>query len=340
MGKHLNRRTGLTLAELIVCGAIATMAFTFTAPALNKGRAGVDRKRCENNLRQLSLAMHAFANNNGGFPPMAIAWQGLPNNPPGPGAWWDNHSWYSLIGPYIGEPEWVATINFTRSMSDVSNGLARRGGLRLKVHSCPADIGLQRNEWNSANWARVRSNYVANAGNTNYGQSALSGVPFLGAPFAGGVATLLNTITDGLSNTLLVSEVVVFPETLATWGSAYSDVQISIGGQTFTGFNPPNSNTPDGIGYGRNGNLGQTAANAAYTQQGIPIPIAPTPSGPLSTYIAPRSKHPGGFNASLCDGSAGFIANGIDLAVWRALSSARGADVTMPPAAASHVRKK
>jgi hypothetical protein len=323
------------MGELIVCGAIATMAFTFAAPAVNKGRAGVDRKRCENNLRQLSLAMHAFENNNAGLPPMAIAWNGLPNSPPGPGGWFDNHGWYSFVGPFIGEPEWAATLNMTVSMSSALNAPARRGGLRLKIHACPADIGLQRVEWPSDNWARVLSNYVVNAGNTNYGQRELNGVPFLGAPFTAVATTPLATITDGLSDTLMVSEVIVLPGT-ASWGGAYSDTQFAIGGHVFTGHNPPNAaDVHDGIGYGRNGNMTAATADARYVAAGFtpanwPIAVS---GASLATYIAPRSKHPGGFNASLCDGSAGFIANGIDLAVWRALSSARGADATMPTAA-------
>jgi prepilin-type processing-associated H-X9-DG protein len=121
----------------------------------------------------------------------------------------------------------------------------------------------------------------------------------------------------------------------------YSDVQGAAGGQVFTGYNPPNSSTPDGIAYARNGNIGLTAADAMYASHGIPIPIQVTPANsPLGTYISPRSRHPGGINASLCDGSAGFIANGIDLAVWRALSSARGGDSTMPPPAAARGKRR
>ncbi|MFI4875411.1 MAG: H-X9-DG-CTERM domain-containing protein, partial [Blastopirellula sp. JB062] len=40
--------------------------------------------------------------------------------------------------------------------------------------------------------------------------------------------------------------------------------------------------------------------------------------------IAPRSRHPGGVNVSLCDGSVRFIGETIDAIVWRALSTAQG----------------
>ena len=37
-----------------------------------------------------------------------------------------------------------------------------------------------------------------------------------------------------------------------------------------------------------------------------------------------RSHHPGGVNASRCDGSADFISDNIDEFVWNALTSAAG----------------
>jgi hypothetical protein len=316
---------GFGLTELVVASAAAAMMFALLAPALNKGQAGVDVRRCQDNLRRLARAHFMYVGNFGGFPPMARAWPGVSNPLPGPGAWYDDHGWYSLIGPYIGEPAWAATINFSRSLSDSTNLSARRGGLRLKIHACPADIGLQRQEFISV-WARVHSNFVVNAGNTDYGQATIGNVPFLGAPFAGGLITPLPTITDGLSRTLLMSEVVVFPETLEGWGSAYSDTQTALSGQVFNAFNPPNSNTPDVIGRGIFGGLGQAQAIQLYLQQGIPVPVAPPTNDTMRTYIAPRSKHPGGFNTVMCNGATGFIANDIDLAVWRALSTAQGAE--------------
>jgi prepilin-type processing-associated H-X9-DG protein len=298
------------------------MMLMLAAPALNKGRVEVDKRRCQDNLRVLSQAQLMFANANGGFPPMALAWNNMQYaaNQPGPGAWRDGHGWYSLIGPYIGEPAWAATINYTRSMSSSFNEQARRGGLRLKVYACPADIGLQRSEWGSSTWARVLGNYVVNAGNTNYGQQ---NVPwdFLGAPFAGGGITPSATVTDGLSNTLLMSEKVVI-RGCSNWVGSYPDIQTAL------------STVADGIGYGRNGNGdcgNPTYADARYIEAGVvPVPIA-LPATPgfdaaYSTYLSARSKHPGGVNASMCDGSAGFVANSIDPAVWRALSTARGAE--------------
>jgi prepilin-type processing-associated H-X9-DG protein len=322
------------MAELIVASAAMGMMLLLAAPAVYKGRSEIDRQRCENNLRVLSQAQLMFANVNGGFPPMALAWTNAQylqlhgfgfNN--APGGWYDGHGWYSLIGPYIGEPAWAATISYAVSFSAPVNQTARRGGLQLKVHACPADIGMQKSEWTSANWARVLSNYVVNAGNTNYGQQ---NVPwnFLGAPFAGGAITPPATVTDGLSNTLLMSEKVVIRGCIG-WAGSYAEIQTALGGQTITGRNPPNSTVADGIGYGirGNGDCGpQQNMDERYREAGvIPLPMA-VAGGVYATYLSARSKHRGGVNASMCDGSARFVANSIDPAVWRALTSARGAE--------------
>jgi len=260
------RAAGFSLTDLTVTTAAIGMLLVLGAPALRKGQSGVDVRRCQDNLRRLSMAQLMFANVNGGLPPMALARNNAqqeqlhPDNPniPGdddsPGAWYNGHGWYSLVGPFIGEPAWAAQISFAASMTSVVNAPVRRGGLRLKLHACPADIGLQRNEWASDNWAHVLSNYVVNAGNTNYGQSNFSSVAFLGAPFMRGAITPLPTISDGLSRTLLMSENVVLRECSGGWGGAFGLTQVAIGGQMFTAFNRPNPGAPDGIGYGRNGN--------------------------------------------------------------------------------------
>jgi prepilin-type processing-associated H-X9-DG protein len=328
------------MAELIVASAAIGMMLLLAAPAVNKGRAEIDRQRCENNLRVLSQAQLMFANVNGGFPPMALTWTTTQYrqrySPPGgfctgstcPGGWYDDHGWYSLIGPYIGEPAWAATINYTASFSASVNSTARRGGLQLKVHACPADIGLQKSEWNSNTWARVLSNYVVNAGNTVYGQNDAG---FLGAPFAGGVITPPATVTDGLSNTLLMSEKVVIRGCIG-WAGSYAEIQTALGGQMITGRNPPNPTVADGISYGRNGNGdcgSPTVMDARYMEAGVvpvPLQLGGGSTAAYTNYLSARSKHRGGVNVSMCDGSVGFVANSINPAVWRALTSARGAE--------------
>jgi prepilin-type N-terminal cleavage/methylation domain-containing protein len=330
MKRQTVRTCGFTLVELLVVVAIIGVLIALLLPAIQAAREAARRSACANNVTQLSKAVMTYESTNKGFPPMAYAWPGGPNQPEvdklaGAGGWFDDHGWYSMIGPYLGFDAWASRINFSVSMSHNSNEEARRGGMTIKVHECPSDMGMTRNEWASSAWARVHANYVVNAGNTNYGQTPMGSIQFLGAPFAGGTKTPLGRIADGTASTLMMSEIQVLPETTG-WGGAYSDTQTALGGQTFTGRNTPNSRVPDNIIYGN-------GADALFDQIGIPdpdsdvtIPAGWMPADPrYSVYITARSKHRGGVNASRCDGSVTFYSDSISDQVWRALTSARGA---------------
>ena len=47
--------------------------------------------------------------------------------------------------------------------------------------------------------------------------------------------------------------------------------------------------------------------------------------------ITARSRHPGGVNASKCDGSVAFYNDDIDLSVWRAMCTAWAGDIATSP---------
>ncbi len=271
--------------------------------------------------------MLTFESTQKGLPAIFL---GLSGNPPnGPGGYFDNHGWYSQIAPHIGYESWASLIDFTSSFSSVRNEAARRAGMNIKIHECPSDRGLQHSEWLSSTWCRVLCNYVANGGNTNAGQTDVAPVTSLGGPFALSTVGSLGKITDGTSNTLLMSEAWVLsePKPPFTWGGAYSDIITALGAHVFTGYNPPNAQRfHDQIGYGWGILNGATNADATarYKDAGFTDDNIPQPGGggALGTYIAARSKHRGGVNASRCDGSVSYVSDSISPLIWRALTSA------------------
>jgi prepilin-type processing-associated H-X9-DG protein len=175
----------------------------------------------------------------------------------------------------------------------------------------------------------TQHNYAVNYGNTGYfstGPAAqVPGTPpvvFGGAPFvksnspATPVYIRFADITDGLSNTLMFGEVIQGQSTSA---SAF-DVRGLIwwgDGAGFTALLPPNANSGDII------------ANANYCQTNGDIPCDPvahsSPNRPAN--FAARSRHSGGVNVGLCDGSVRFIPNTIAIDTWRAMSTTKGAEV-------------
>jgi len=118
-------------------------------------------------------------------------------------------------------------------------------------------------------------------------------------------------IADGTSNTLLMSEV------LRAWSSADNDwrgdIQNDDGVFRFHTLLTPNTSAPDVI---QNGWFQDTGDR-----------LMPATAGAREAQVAAaRSRHPGGVHASLCDASARFFNNGIDLFVWQAMGSMNGGE--------------
>jgi prepilin-type N-terminal cleavage/methylation domain-containing protein len=329
--RHHNH-SAFTLVELLVVIAIIGILVALLLPAIQAAREAARRSQCLNNLNQLSKGMLNYESTYKGLPPSSQTWT-TPQCTEvygmcGPGDWYDGHGWYSLIGPYIEENAWADSIRYDISFSRTENATARR--TFLQIHRCPSDIGLQRNEFDNAQWARIRTNYVVNGGNTVYGQYNWGTTKAGKGPFVGGKIGKLSKITDGTANTLMMSEILVLPEldSQNAWGGPYADTNTGLGGQVFTGWNPPNSRVGDQIARLR-------PEQRYFFENNIPYPCL-VPCGPgvaPGTILKPeqqgdtkqqtitaRSHHPGGVNASRCDGSVNFYSDSIDEFVWNALS--------------------
>jgi prepilin-type N-terminal cleavage/methylation domain-containing protein len=355
VSKH--RRYAFTLVELLVVIAIIGILVALLLPAIQAAREAARRSQCINNLRQLAIGQLNFETTHKGLVPMAKFWTNAEYGSgyivggaavQGPGGWYDDHGWYVALMPYIEEAHLTDVGDANRPLSDATNEFVRKA--QIPLFACPSDIGLQQNEWAVNIWARTRTNYLVNAGNTTYGQHDVGACPngvfpscrkFGGGPFIPRKPNRLAKISDGTSNTLMMSEALVLPTT-AGWGGPYSDGQTALGGQVFTGYNPPNSQLPDALC--RQGEWWGNA-QSGFLEQDLPVTASGQPTPPVSVpfyfsatsdaridsnghkqqHIAARSKHPGGVNASRCDGSVDFFIDGVDLLVWDEMcSSASG----------------
>jgi prepilin-type N-terminal cleavage/methylation domain-containing protein/prepilin-type processing-associated H-X9-DG protein len=331
-----NRRTGFTLIELLVVIAIIAVLIALLLPAVQAAREAARRAQCTNNLKQLGLGMHNYHDQVGTFPP---GFKGV-----------DWGTWLVWILPYI---EQQPAFNAWNSVGDdridqgIQGGMFRYGGpanltvttRRYSAYYCPSDPN-NLNLAGGSGWPVTAQNYVVNFGNTVTIQPTIyqvNGVnyPFLGAPFSdmgapdtdisgwqlGSTHGTVNLakLTDGTSNTLLTGEVLVGQgfdlRGWSWWGY----------GSTFTAWLSPNSTSPDVLW--SSGYCGTVPPN-------IPcIGSTGTASSSGGTYTglgmtsALRSKHPGGVNVGMADGSVRFIKNSVNLYTWRSLASAAGNEV-------------
>jgi prepilin-type processing-associated H-X9-DG protein len=128
----------------------------------------------------------------------------------------------------------------------------------------------------------------------------------------------MNDAADGTSNTLMVSEVVV-PKDIGYMG--YVGIPRYAGGAGFTTWFPPNG-------------TGDYLARQCYIQDD---PGTCTKPGSWTdarhvpfAIITARSKHSGGVNAALMDGSVRFFPSSINIDTWRALSTTQGGESVSP----------
>ena len=328
-------RRGFTLIELLVVIAIIAVLIALLLPAVQAAREAARRSQCVNNLKQIGLAMHNYQSSNNCLP------QGTR------GCCWG--TWLVTVLPFVEQNAmynaWNASGNNDVPIGDPLDRLFRYNGVcnstvttsRISSYSCPSDPNAQATSSLLGGGKLVTShNYVANFGNTTHQQGSLTDnsitYPFMGAPFGdvgspkadittgtGQGATNRNVdfngITDGLSNTMMNSEVLI--------GQSSGNMNYDLRGfswwaygASFTGYLTPNSTKPD------------------WMQDKTYCNVAKIPSNPpciegtnYLVFTAARSKHPGGVNAAFCDGSVKFMKNTVNPTTFMALSTARGNEV-------------
>ncbi len=300
-----NHRGGFTLVELLVVIAIIGLLVALLLPAVQAAREASRRSHCLNNLRQLALAMQHYHD----------AKLMLPlGSRDAPRQTWTMHIW-----PYMEQGNLASRNNlkgnFYEPPGTIVNTLDGLTGQYVPIYNCPSDFGVDQT---AATYARRRGNYVVNWGNMKYGQNEALPVPASApqptpGPFSHIRGSRLEPrktrfadITDGTSNTLLMSEV------LKAWSPEDNDWRGDIhnddGVCRFHTLVTPNTSVADII------------ASGWFVPTGDPLMPAAAGAS-VAQVAAARSRHPGGVHAAMVDGSARFVTDNVGQSAWRAMGS-------------------
>jgi prepilin-type N-terminal cleavage/methylation domain-containing protein/prepilin-type processing-associated H-X9-DG protein len=317
-------RPGFTLIELLVVIAIIAVLMGLLVPAVQKVREAGNRVKCQNNLKQFTLACHTYHDANRRFP---IGSQG--RNPNDPNWAYTGYKprtpFIARLMAYIEQTAFAGRYNFNIDFNSGTNLAIIT--TRFPMFDCPSDTPQQAGHPTAGD---LKSNYGVNWGSWSYRQQGgpTNGVFPLNygdlkgrAPFFLDYGARLTDISDGTSTTLCMAEVIQ-----TTWtqlpGQAFVDRRGRIwNDDTFT-YQISTRLTPNST----RGDYGYCDPNDIHfpcdaLSSGLTSAAAP------DAYLGARSRHTGGVNASFCDGSVRFIGDSIDPATWVALSSIAAGDV-------------
>src|SRR6476619_2159560 len=295
---------GFTLVELLVVIAIIGILVALLLPAIQAARESARRGQCQNNIKQLVLALHLRHDAHRSFP-MGTVWTNR-------NAYYDDprSGWSHVIYPYLEEgatydqlPKAAGAQNWKPWWDPVSLSANSPTKVVIPTWLCPSDDGALTNTQLWGTFSLV--NYHAFFGGLNLG-GAVAGNRLELGPMGIDFGARLKDITDGTSKTMILGEYLrsrggPVDQRGMIWGDqpAYGSVYTQLS---------PNSGSPDLI-------YKDWCDNQPYAN----LPCIQGDTGPNNT-AASRSRHPGGVYVAMCDCSIRFVNEDIDLInVWRPL---------------------
>jgi prepilin-type N-terminal cleavage/methylation domain-containing protein len=342
-------RQGFTLIELLVVIAIIAILIALLLPAVQQAREAARRTQCKNNLKQFGLAFHNYHDVYGMFAKPEILGLRL-----GGGClnFASSTNWTTALLPYMEQNNLYDLLNLNISPYDPVNRAAYRTIIpnfmcpsaptdnQLVVYSIPPGIPLASGfpptcaDSPPSQWAmnfdggridyehisgvrgvlanRAYANWPGGASGNRHGYSTWA-IRSLDVPYNdGGQGSKIRDILDGTSNTILLSELasrnqLYYKRIRQSSSAPFDEAWISerTGGGAWG--DPLKENWVNGTGF-----------SGPPTGDGGLCPINCSNRKSAGLY----SWHTGGAHITLCDGSARFLNQNIDIFIFAGLITA------------------
>jgi prepilin-type N-terminal cleavage/methylation domain-containing protein len=304
---RFHSRRAFTLVELLVVIAIIGILVALLLPAVQAAREAARRMQCENNLKQISLALHNYNDVYKKFPPGRTSmFQQI----------YLGHTTQTMILPYLEQNPLQNLMNLAFTFN-VRPNYDCACLTKLPMFFCPSNPETDGVNWTGATNPCPGSNPVEDSARTHYNGIADSLTHGRRSPsLPGGTLSLVmpngngmffhnsdikfSDVIDGTSNTLCYGEFIgrgKGTNHCCAW-HAYSD-----GMGTVNGLNAPWRSTPN-----------------------RQFPLTHDMWGG-NAFSGPASYHPGGVEFTLVDGSVRFFSQTISQATLAALTTRTGNDI-------------
>lgn len=308
------RRSGFTLIELLVVIAIIAVLIALLLPAVQAARAAARRISCTNNMKQIGIAMHNYADAMGGFPPTAVG-KSTPNTEQFGG-------WCAQILGFIEQPQVYAAYNFNLGFHLPENQTAVR--TVMSVYICPATprpptpvAGVVKftgsNGVPDMSLSAAPGDYFTARSYAEPWLPASARLEWTGA-LDQTVHTPFQSITDGLSNTMLAYECAGKPD-------------YYVGGKYIHGFPTPSSTQAADRWWAHGAWAGFMNMRIVTFHGGQDDNEGPCVINCHNGWNGVYSFHAAGINALVCDGSVRFLKESTARPVVRSFVSKAGGEV-------------
>ncbi len=291
------RRAGFTLIELLVVIAIIAILIALLVPAVQKVRSAAANLQCQNNLKQMGLALHNYYSAYKEFPPG--------NTTVAP-----ETCWTAKILPYIDQEPLAMQYDYLVNWNNAINVPVAEKPLAVFV--CPANpLGSHFDSINYS-FAAAVGDYQAineikdfNAVNCFSLRNAAKGNPQMAGVLTWDLPTPMAWITDGTSTTIMIAEDAGRPN---LYGAGFALISTAAGAAS---------------GGAWADTSGPYSIDGALTNGTVPGQCAINCSSNNEIY----GFHTGGANVVFADGSVHFLQSSMNLCVLCALCTRAGGEL-------------